>query len=81
MENQPGRLHRPGSLIAAHCSRLLFFLQTSLFRLQEIDIKGLHAIKEDEIITLSGIGLGANIFQVDRSAAKSKFCSMPWSPM
>lgn len=48
------------------------FLQTSLFRLETIDVKGLSTIQKDEIVTLSGMAVGENIFRVNRTKAEEQ---------
>lgn len=51
---------------------IYLFMQTPIFKLQQIEVRGISTITEDEIITLSGITIGENIFRVDRAQAEEQ---------
>ena len=49
-----------------------------LFTVRSVKIAGLYRLKEEEIISLSGIGRGANILQVDLDKTYQRIKENPW---
>ncbi len=52
------------------CVAVFFFLQSSVFTVKTIEVRGLERINEEDIITLSGIEMGSNLFDVNRQEAE-----------
>lgn len=54
-----------------------FFLQSSFFRVTDIKVSGLKQLKKDQVISLSGLAPGVNIFRSDLRQAQSKISLNP----
>lgn len=57
-------------IVIALCIAGFFFLQSDIFTVKSIEVRGLERLNEEEIVALSGIETGLNLFQVDRSEAQ-----------
>ncbi|MDO4542805.1 MAG: FtsQ-type POTRA domain-containing protein, partial [Bacillota bacterium] len=57
-------------IVIALCLGVFFFLQSDVFTVKSIDVRGLERLDEEDIVILSGIKTGENLFDVDRSEAQ-----------
>ncbi|MCR6544483.1 cell division protein FtsQ/DivIB [Dehalobacterium formicoaceticum] len=49
-----------------------YFIHSSFFAISSIEVLGIKELTSAQIVALSGLSKGENIFQIDRSAAESK---------
>lgn len=59
-------------LLIILCLGVYFFLNSSAFTVETIEVEGNQRISDEDIITLSGITTGGNLFDVDREKAEEK---------
>jgi cell division septal protein FtsQ len=52
---------------------LYYFVHSSFFALSSIQVTGMKQISSKDIINLSGLAKGENIFKIDLKAAEKKF--------
>lgn len=52
------------------CVAGFFFLQSDIFTVKSIEVRGVERLNEEEIIALSGIETGLNLFEVNRNEAE-----------
>lgn len=56
---------------------IFFFLQSSFFRVKNIEVTGLKQLKKEQVVALSGLAPGVNIFRADLRQAQSKIALNP----
>ena len=74
-----GRWHIIQSLffIFICCLAVFFFLQSSFFRVREIAVRGNKGFNAAEVVSLSGLSGGVNIFKANLKQAESKVAMHP----
>ncbi len=74
-----GRWHVIQSLffIFICCLAIFFFLQSSFFQVKEINVRGNKEFNTKEVVSLSGLSVGINIFKADLRQAESKVAAHP----
>ncbi|MBC8590709.1 cell division protein FtsQ/DivIB [Wansuia hejianensis] len=56
----------------------LFMFNSQLFNIKNIEVKGNNILSKDEIINISGISKGENIFKMKRSTTIERINSLPY---
>ncbi|MEG1497258.1 MAG: FtsQ-type POTRA domain-containing protein [Clostridiales bacterium] len=59
-------------LLGICCLGIFFFLQSSLFTVKTIDVRGTERINPDDLVVLSGIKTNGNLFDVNRKEARER---------
>ena len=74
-----GRWHILQSLffIFICCLAVFFFLQSSFFQVKEIAVRGNKGFSAAEVVSLSGLSAGVNIFKANLKQAESKVAMHP----
>lgn len=76
---QKGRWHVIQSLffIFIFSLAVFFFLQSSVFRVKEVKVQGNNQLSGEQVVALSGLETGVNIFKANLPQAQSKLALNP----
>lgn len=64
-------------LLFSFALSLYFFINSAFFALKKIEVSGCNTVPQEEIIKLSGVALGTNLFKVDVRNAIAKIEMQP----
>lgn len=64
-------------LVLIVCVAVFFFLQSDVFTVKSIEVRGLERVNEDDIVALANIETGVNLFSVNRHEAEELIALHP----